>query len=826
VTHTVLVAARPTLPADHAGVRFAADLRCHGDRPALITSDGSVTYVGLADRVAQRVADRHAGGTATSLVVCELTPTLDSVISYLAALADGRPVLVIPPGDQGRSIAAPYRDTTTVHPDLALLLSTSGSTGSPKLVRLSRDNVQTNAEAIAHSLGLTADDVGITSLPLHYTYGLSVLHSHLAVGAPIVLTDLSVVDRCFWDLVDRHGVTGIAAVPYTFELLDRSPFDERSHPSLHRITQAGGRLDPASVRRWAHRGRDAGWDLVVMYGQTEATARMTVLPPELVLAHPSSVGRAIPGGALRLEPVDHTDTDVGELVYSGPNVMLGYAERASDLARGRDITELHTGDLARIGVDGLVEIVGRLAGIVKPFGLRVDVAVLERHLGADGYQAVVVGDDAGLVVAASTRVEAEHAARRCVEITGLPRSAVVAVEGIAHTPTGKIDRAAILSRREASPGATGDGSPTVRQVFGDVLGRTAIDNGDTFVSLGGDSLSYVEASIRLEALLGDVPAGWHMATVAELEKRRHEGLDTVVRRPRRTVRMDTTVVLRAIAISMVVGHHTQLIGFRGGAHTMLVIGGYNFARFHLDRADGAARHLWRATAAVAVPSVAWILLQSVYWDHGWKNFVLLHNYLGPRPMGPAWRYWYIEVLVQTMVVLALLLSVRRFRAFEKRHGYVVAAIALSAGLVGRFVVGAPDGYYDIFTTHTVIWLFALGWLIQRSTSLGRRAAASAIAIVTVPGFFAGESSREVAVVLGILALTWIPSVRVPRRLVRPIGAIAAASLAIYLTHWQVYHPLRPEVPAIIVAPLCIGVGIGVWMAAQALVLRARAAVSR
>ncbi len=218
-----------------------------------------------------------------------------------------------------------------------------GSTGSPKLVRLSHENLQANATAIADYLGLRDTDVAATTLPMHYCYGLSVLHSHLAAGAAVYLTEHSVVDPCFWDAVREHRVSSFAAVPYTFDLLDRVGFAEMDLPSLRCVTQAGGRLAPERVRAYAALGRRRGWDLFVMYGQTEATARMAYLPPDLAETSPASIGVPVPGGAFALEPIPELpldpgghDVEVGELVYSGANVMLGYATEPADLALGRD----------------------------------------------------------------------------------------------------------------------------------------------------------------------------------------------------------------------------------------------------------------------------------------------------------------------------------------------------------------------------------------------------------------------------------------------------------------------------------------------------------
>ena len=226
----------------------------------MLAGDEVLTHADLARRVADRAA---TWGPARRLVLVEGANDLDSLVAYLAALQHGHVALVVPDGRpaQRDAIVAAYdpdvvctagarddvrRPTSAhdLHPDLALLLSTSGTTGSPKLVRLSRDNVASNAAAIADYLALTPADRAVTTLPLHYCYGLSVLHSHLVAGASVVLTDLSVVDACFWDLFARTGVTGLAGVPHTFDLLAASGFEDRDLPTLRQVTQAGGRLAP------------------------------------------------------------------------------------------------------------------------------------------------------------------------------------------------------------------------------------------------------------------------------------------------------------------------------------------------------------------------------------------------------------------------------------------------------------------------------------------------------------------------------------------------------------------------------------------------------
>ena len=393
----------PVVAPARRAVRFVTSLRAHGAAPAVHTGSGSLSYAALADLVDDAAA---ALGGGRRLVMLAADNSLDALVTYLGALAAGHVPLLVPGdrlqhldrlaeaydpdvvagrGARGWQVVERHEGADhTLHPDLALLLPTSGSTGSPKVVRLSHDNLDSNADSIVEALGLRATDRAVTSLPLHYCYGLSVVHSHLAVGASLVLTDLSVVDPCFWDLFDSSGATTLAGVPHSFDLLERSGFADRDHPSLRAITAAGGRLDPETVTRFSELGREQGWDLFVMYGQTEATARMAVLPPTSREQRPGTVGAPVPGGAFRIEPLGEIDCGFGELVYVGPNVMLGYAESAVDLARGRDVHELRTGDLARIGPDGLVEIVGRRSRFAKVLGLRIDLDQVERDLRDDG----------------------------------------------------------------------------------------------------------------------------------------------------------------------------------------------------------------------------------------------------------------------------------------------------------------------------------------------------------------------------------------------------------------------------------------------------------
>ncbi|WP_199422466.1 AMP-binding protein [Actinotalea solisilvae] len=805
-----------------------ADLARHGDRPAVRTATGTLTYAELAaraDDVARRLGTRR-------LVAVAALNDVGSLVAYLGALAGGHAVLLLP-GDKPEAVDAlvaawdpdvvlrgrdaPGDDVVLderrpgtahdLHPDLALLLSTSGSTGAPKLVRLSRANLQANAEQVADALGVRPDDRAATTLPFHYSYGLSVVHSHLLRGATLVLTDLSVVDPCFWALAREAGVTTFAGVPYTFELLDRLGVERMDLPSLRYVTQAGGRLAPDAVRRWAGVGRERGWDLVVMYGQTEATARIAVLPPDLAPTRPGAVGRAVPGGSLRIEPVPGSPD--GELVYEGPNVMLGYAESPADLALGRTVDVLRTGDLARLGPDGVVEVVGRRSRFLKVVGLRVDLGHVEAVLAGMGLTAAAAGRDERLVVAVEGALDAGLLGALLAERLALPRGAVVVhpVDALPRVASGKVDLAAVaaLDAAVVTPPAEPDGPADVARIYAEELGLDRVPPDASFVDLGGDSLSYVATSVRLEAALGHLPADWHVTPVGALAGSAADAARPAGARRRRLLgAVETSVVLRAVAIVLIVGTHAKLFAWPGTAHVLVAVAGFNFARFQLvgDRTARLRRQL-RSLARVVVPSVAFIAVAALLTGtYTLANVALVNALVGSPTWTPQWHFWFVEMLVYVLVGVVALLAVPWADRAERRFPLGFPVALLGVGLLTRFdLVVLP-------TPHPapVLWLFALGWGFARARRVRERLALSAVVLLTVPGFF-DDPRREAVIAVGLLLLAWLPTVPVPTALHRGLGMLASASLHVYLVHWLVYPDLATVHPALgVVASLAAGVG--------------------
>ncbi|HED4876758.1 TPA: AMP-binding protein [Stenotrophomonas maltophilia] len=459
---------------------FARALEKHGDRIAVILPGGeSLAYRELAARAdaAWAAVDPDWG-----VIALECANTLDNLLAYLGALRAGQPVLLLDAtlNDALREqVIAHYcishvrrpdgqlhatgRRAAAVSSELAVLLPTSGSTGSSKLVRLSAGNLQANARSIQDYLNIDSTQRAITSLPIHYSYGLSVVNSHLLAGATLLLTAESVVSRSFWDFFRQHEATSFSGVPTHYEMLKQFRFERMSLPSLQTMTQAGGRLAEPTIQWFHDLAVQRNQRFFVMYGQTEATARIAYVPHETLASKIGSVGIAIPGGLLSLVDeqgqVIERAGDVGELRYRGPNVMLGYADGPHDLALGDSQQGvLSTGDLARFDDDGYYYVVGRLKRMIKVFGNRFGLDEMESTLRADGWDAVMTGRD-DLIVAVLARSDGDACERLRQEIAARYKLnpvavRVLSVDTIPLSSSGKILYADLLQQAEASQGAT------------------------------------------------------------------------------------------------------------------------------------------------------------------------------------------------------------------------------------------------------------------------------------------------------------------------------------------------------------------------------------
>ncbi len=384
------------------GNNWAACFQAHDGALAVVDDAGqSFSY---ADVLALRARLDAALGRR-ALVFLRTSNCAPSVAHWLALLASDHATLIIEADlaeERLAALVALYRPDavidplaaepvthlpggTALHPDLAVLLSTSGSTGSPKLARFTSAAIMANAQSIAHYLELDANERPLLCLPTSYSFGMSVINSHALVGACVQVTAHGVMQAEFWDRLNSSAATSLSGVPFHYDAIRRLGLDRLATPTLTTLTQAGGKLPLPVARKYAEWAQANGRRFVTMYGQTEAGPRLTWLPPELLASHAGAIGMPIPGVTIELVDAGGaviTNAGVaGEMRCASPAIMMGYALDAADLLRGDGMGGvLMTGDVAARDHDGILSITGRVSRMIKLFGTRVNLDDIDAQL--------------------------------------------------------------------------------------------------------------------------------------------------------------------------------------------------------------------------------------------------------------------------------------------------------------------------------------------------------------------------------------------------------------------------------------------------------------
>jgi long-chain acyl-CoA synthetase len=439
---------------------WSSDLFESTEGIALATSDIRLSYTDLNQMVNDYADFLIDLDLKNQLAFLPMEMNISSVVRYLACLRTSIVPLLLPSGIKEslmQNLKEVYKPslmfglnglkdihvssnvsyTGGLPKNLAVLLNTSGSTGSAKLVKLSHDNLHQNAKAICEYLKIDSRDKAHCSLPLSYSYGLSVLNTHLQAGACVYLSELTPFSENYYDELIGENITSMSGVPFFYQMLFRTGFFEKDIPSLKVMTQAGGKLGDNLVRKFSEYAKHRTINFFVMYGQTEATARISYVPPEMLDQKIGSIGIPIPGGKLRL-------SSDGELIYSGPNVMMGYAESDADLfTKESQIGSLSTGDLARADADGYYYITGRLKRFVKLAGSRYGLDEIETFL-EDEFEisCVVAGkDDKLMIFAEASTLENNLIVTKLQDKFLINRSfiKVLSVDQLARKTNGKKD---------------------------------------------------------------------------------------------------------------------------------------------------------------------------------------------------------------------------------------------------------------------------------------------------------------------------------------------------------------------------------------------------
>ncbi|MEO5325296.1 AMP-binding protein [Mesorhizobium sp. CC13] len=828
---------------------FLQELAAHGGRPALMfPGRPAITYAELARRVAETAA---GFGEGRKLVAVEAANSEHAIIAYLAARAGSHAVALLAPNDAEafaafeedfrpevsvRSVDGRWRRIEhggtgeAMHAELALLLATSGSTGRKRFVRLSRSNVESNAEAIASYLELTSDDRAALILPFHYSYGLSVLNSHLAVGAGVFVAAKGVADRGFADELRCADVTNISGVPYSYELMQKTGLRVEELRSLRFMTVAGGRISAELAETFRRRLDASGRRLFLMYGQTEATARIAYVPPEALAENPDSIGVAIPGGELALAAADGTHIEgcgeAGELVYRGPNVMMGYAQGCADLAQGAEVGELRTGDLAERCENGFFRIVGRLKRMSKIAGLRISHEAVEHALRMRGMEAAVAGDDRRLVAAFSSGEAPEAVRKLMIEASGLTPLHVeaVAVKDLPRLPSGKVDYPAIA--RLGGQAQKADAG--VLDAFARAFYPRRVTPVDSFEVLGGDSLLYVQLSLTLERKLGCIPEGWEKMPVGQLAR--------MGRQTSRWQVVDAELLMRAAAILLIVLHHATLWPIPGGAAALVMLVGYGLARFHgAALMRGETSRLLKALAgnlAVYAPIVAGFSVAR--GEVLWPSVFLVGN-LGifdPKHMLP-YLYWFVEAYAQIMLIVAGLFSLEAVRRHAARNPFAAGFAMLAVTMALKFIVPVlwPVGGVQIFTVTDVLYLAAFGWCAFFARTPQQRLAVFATAVIAFPvmaywgGNWTGSWVKFMLQLVGITVLLYLPRVSVPKQVAMLALPVAAAGYHIYLFHRLLPEMFLPQPNPLAFDPLVASTAVAIGLVSGLAAFHAQKAIA-
>lgn len=812
---------------------FWSDLSGFGSRSALVFDDGLTISHEELDRMAERLRARMDPNWR--LVAIEMGASAHAVAALMACLKSGIAAVLLPDGEVElssvrrrfspdavfRQVGQRWcfreemqRSDIPVHPDLAIVLVTSGSTGEGKAVRISRDALASNSGQIVRGLSLRPEDRALLTLPLHYAYGLSVLMSHLSLGASVYMPMRSILDAGFAEAMSIARPTNLPGVPFTFELLERAGLSDL--PSSMRFAcVAGGRMDPDRVLDWNERMQARNGRFYVMYGASEATARMSLIDVSVAPEAATSIGIPVDGG--RFEVIDEAGVPIieagveGELRYYGPNVMMSYAERRDDLAVGQLLDSLMTGDIGFRREDGLYQIVGRKSRFSKICGIRLGHDALEAAMAKRQLPCAIMGDDT-CITAFHERGKTDDyvAALACLTGLGRRRLNAIRLDRIPRLPNGKVDYSS-LRKIDQTPAKTTSG---VEAVFADSFYPHKLASTDSFARLAGDSLKHVEISLGLERCLKYLPDGWEKMTVGDLSRLQTGALAAAQTLP-------TDIVIRTIAILMVVTQHATLWPIPGGAAAMAVLLGHAMARFQLPplvRQD--FRSFFRPLLRVLIPYYLILAGYILAWGQvPWTSVFLAGNFGIADPVRHTmipYLYWFIEAFSQMLVLVAGLFLIPSVRRLGEKDPFRLGLCFLGGALALRFMTPLlwDVGNRKLFTLPWIMPLAALGWCAAHAETARRRLLLLVTAFLVMPMFavqggnWIGSWVKYTLQFAAVAALMYAPGTAVPSWLRRPVLVIAHSSLHIYLFHRFVPELLMLPLEQVLSPNLFTAVAIG------------------
>ena len=829
--------------------RFFEQVDRRPDHPAVLFEDEVLTYGELGQRVTRLSSFlRSRGVEAGSLVAVCVSRSLDTVTALLAVMhAGGAYVPIDPDHPEARinqiledvdpplllseealkgklgamrqdRICCLDRDEWLVETkpseagewdcgELAYVIFTSGSTGRPKGVEVRHQGLSAFLRAMAEQPGLDRSDRLLAVTTVSFDIAALEMFLPLVEGATVCLASRrdGLDGHALSDLIQRHRITVIQATPATFHILVAVGWQGSSDLKI----LCGGEALPKALAGALIERSGELWN---MYGPTETTIWSLVKKIDSI-ERGITIGRPIQGTRTYILNDRFVPVPIGvpgELFIAGEGLARGYFGRP-DLTTERFVRDpfsddseskmYRTGDEARLASNGEIEFLGRLDNQVKVRGFRIELGEVETAIcGHKEVSQCVVGvyepvaDEKVLVAYV---VQSKGASR--IDITTMREylasllpaymipSAVVNLECLPLTPNNKVDRKALpkpsaddfSGQQEVAPASTPKELAIIEN-WERILGISPIGIDQSFAELGGDSLSFVQISVALEGDLGHVPDKWEEMPIKSLA-----GVES---RNSVFARVDTAIFARAALIVLVVFVHSGLVGVKGITNGLFLVSGFAFANFQLKSI------VQRKNISSVIQSVLKIVipvflfssfLQLSSGEFSASALLNYSNFLGPHASRT--DFWFIQVLVQLMLIMALILSFRRVREFASKSPFQFGVWLLALSVVLNFGISFWWDTSHLFNRlpHLKLWMFALGWCVYFADSVMRRGiVVGLIVILSIPVVFAVEPSVSATVTTALVALSllFLSNVVVLVPLHRVVYALAGASLFIYITH--------------------------------------------
>ncbi|MHC8320761.1 amino acid adenylation domain-containing protein [Pseudomonas sp. GB2N2] len=734
----------------------------------------------------------------------------------------------------------------------AYITFTSGSTGEPKGIVTHHAPLVHFIEWHTRQHSLTKEDCFSLLSGLGHDPVYRDVFTPLSIGAKVICpaqaTLIDPVALATW--IQAHGISIIHLTPPLGKLIETgAKLGGLTFNALRFLFWGGDALSQTlyeQIRVIAPNAVNVNF-----YGTTETPQAMGYhcIEPQAGSGK-IPLGKGIEGAQLLVVNEANqlvSEGEVGEIIIRSPYLSLGYW---NDTTQTRDkfvvnpFTDIvddicyKTGDLGTYLPDGSVTFLGRGDSQVKIRGHRIELAEIEGALSRHPRikQCVVIANQetslARLVAYCVAATPVSTAELRDHLSNELPDYMVPALfvflDAIPLTPNGKIDKRALPSIDRDATSLDSSLSPLTQKLvaaWSEILEVPRIDANLTFVELGGDSLSFVQASMVLEGLIGQLPHQWEMIPVRELGELTHAG-----RSSRFALRaMEVPVLLRVISILLIVAGHLHLFSnwmIAGETKVLFIVSGISLARFQLQAINerGDARTLLKSVVSIAAPTILYAaLVQAVFDKVHWQTLLLISNWFPERTVG-LFTYWYIEVLLQMILLIGFALSFERVRKLIRANPFqnlVIAACALAVAdiLISAYVFDATALYNRVPQHYLAIMV--LGMAIHYANSSTQKWVISAVTVIVLGGqdlllLFGGGPEAEVArsyidiAVPAVLAVVWFKSIPVPGVLSRGLALIASSTLYIYLTHFQFQSVARHIVdqPAVaVVVALAGGVGV-------------------